>query len=158
RLPKERLLKIADGVGLHPAMSDAARLLETGRLAIIQGVGYPNPSRSHFKSMAIWHSADVNLPRGEAPDVESKAAYGSLGRACDGVARSNASGPVSLFIGRETLPAALHGRKSVASALADLADFTVELGGQPARTIADPGPGDDLAAFIRRSTLDAYVA
>src|SRR5262249_8923592 len=57
RLPKERLAKINDRVGLHPALRDAARLLETGRLAVVQGVGYPNPNRSHFESMAIWHSA-----------------------------------------------------------------------------------------------------
>src|SRR5262249_13254494 len=63
RLPADRLLKIDKEVGLNPAMRDAAKLLESGRLAIVQGVGYPNPSRSHFKSMAIWHSANVNLPK-----------------------------------------------------------------------------------------------
>ena len=35
----------------------AADLLENGRLAIVQGVGYPNPDRSHFESMAIWQTA-----------------------------------------------------------------------------------------------------
>jgi uncharacterized protein (DUF1501 family) len=158
RLPKERLLKIDDHVGLHPAMTDAAKLLETGRLAIIQGVGYPNPSRSHFKSMAIWHSADVNLPRGEGPDAESRAAYGWLGRALDGAPLPVRGSPDSVFIGLQPPPAALRGRRSVTSALAKLEDFTLELGGQPARTVADPGPGNDLAAFVRRSTLDAYTA
>src|SRR5437870_554453 len=56
RLPADRLHKITKEVGLHPAMADAARLLESGRLAVVQGVGYPNPSRSHFRSMTIWHS------------------------------------------------------------------------------------------------------
>jgi uncharacterized protein (DUF1501 family) len=158
RLPKDRLLKIDDHVGLHPAMGEAAKLLESGRLAIVQGVGYPNPSRSHFKSMAIWHSADVNLSRGEIPDAESKAAYGWLGRAFDGAPRRGAGGPTSLFIGLQPPPAALRGRRSVASALAGLEDFTVDLGGRPMQTVADPGPGDDLAAFVRRSTLDAYAA
>src|SRR4051794_22877933 len=60
RLPANGLHKITKEVGLHPAMGEAAKLLESGRLAIVQGVGYPNPSRSHFKSMAIWHSANVN--------------------------------------------------------------------------------------------------
>src|SRR5262249_12114826 len=63
RLPPDRLHKITPEVGLPPAMGDAAKLVEDGRLAIVQGVGYPNPSRSHFKSMAIWHSANVKLPR-----------------------------------------------------------------------------------------------
>src|SRR5437660_12912580 len=62
RLPAERLLKITKEAGLHPAMGAAAKLLESGRLAIVQGVGYPNPNRSHFKSMAIWHTANVKLP------------------------------------------------------------------------------------------------
>jgi uncharacterized protein (DUF1501 family) len=158
RLPKERLLKIDDRVGLHPAMGAGAQLLESGRLALVQGVGYPNPSRSHFKSMAIWHSADVNLGRGEVPDAESNANYGWLGRAFDGAPRSAASGPTSLFIGLQPPPAALRGRRSVASALAGLEDFTVDLGGRPTQTVADPGPGNDLAAFVRRSTLDAYAA
>jgi uncharacterized protein (DUF1501 family) len=158
RLPKERLHRIDDRVGLHPAMGDAAKLLESGRLAIIQGVGYPNPSRSHFKSMAIWQSADVNLPRGDAPDEESQAAHGWLGRAFDGAVRPGSGGPASLFVGLQPPPLALRGRRSVTSALTSLEDFTLELGGQPAKTMTDPGLGDDLAAFVRRSTLDAYTA
>ena len=57
RIATDRLLKVSDGVGLHPAMGGAAKLLESGRLAIVQGVGYPNPDRSHFASMAIWQTA-----------------------------------------------------------------------------------------------------
>ena len=38
-------------------MKPAAILFESGRLAIVQGVGYPNPNRSHFESMAIWQTA-----------------------------------------------------------------------------------------------------
>src|ERR1700758_1713662 len=57
RLPTARLFKITKEVGLHPAMGGAAKLLESGRLAVVQGVSYPNPSRSHFRSMTIWQSA-----------------------------------------------------------------------------------------------------
>ena len=57
RLPTDRLCKLTDQVGLHPAMRPAADMVEDGRLAIIQGVGYPNPDRSHFRSMAIWQTA-----------------------------------------------------------------------------------------------------
>jgi uncharacterized protein (DUF1501 family) len=72
RLPKDRLIKINDRVGLHPAMSAAGKLLEGGKLAIVQGVGYPNPNRSHFQSMAIWHSAST--------DPEERNSLGWLGR------------------------------------------------------------------------------
>jgi uncharacterized protein (DUF1501 family) len=63
RLPADRLFRINKEVGLHPDMGDAAKLLESGRLAIVQGVSYPNPSRSHFRSMTIWQSAKVDQPR-----------------------------------------------------------------------------------------------
>src|SRR5262249_44405357 len=54
RIPKDRVIRINDQVGLHAALTDAGKLLESGRLAVVQGVGYPNPNRSHFASMAIW--------------------------------------------------------------------------------------------------------
>src|SRR5262249_5310631 len=124
RLPKERLLKIDDRVGLHPAMTDAAKLLETGRLASLQGAGSPDPSRSHFQPMASWHSADVSRPRGEGPDAETRAAYGWLGRAFDGARQTAPGSPASVFVGVQPPPAALRGRRSVSSALAKLEDFT----------------------------------
>src|SRR5215471_17508749 len=66
RLPKEQMVKVDDGVGLNPAMGEAGRLLESGRLAIVQAVGYPNPNRSHFESMAIWHTARA-APKADTP-------------------------------------------------------------------------------------------
>src|SRR5215831_13586028 len=57
RLSGPQLLKLDDKVGLHPALREAGKLFEAGQLAVVQGVGYPNPSRSHFESMAVWHSA-----------------------------------------------------------------------------------------------------
>jgi uncharacterized protein (DUF1501 family) len=48
------------GVGLHPALTGMKDLYDQGVLSIIQGVGYPNPNRSHFASMDIWHTADDN--------------------------------------------------------------------------------------------------
>src|SRR3990172_2099264 len=59
RQPANRIKKIDDYVGLHPAMDGFAKLLEDGRLAVVQGVGYPNPSRSHFRSMDIWQAGSL---------------------------------------------------------------------------------------------------
>jgi uncharacterized protein (DUF1501 family) len=158
RLPADRLLKVSKEVGLHPAMGDAAKLLEDGRLAIVQGVGYPNPSRSHFRSMTIWHSARVDLPRFKQDQVadEDRAVYGWIGQALDG-ARGPADGsPAAAFVGDGALPLALRSHRSVASALTRPEDAVLALAGG-ARPAA-PGPGgDDLAAFVRRSTLDAYA-
>src|SRR5262245_21213485 len=49
RLAKDRLVKVNDHIGLHPSLRDFGKVLEAGQLAIAQGVGYPNPSRSHFQ-------------------------------------------------------------------------------------------------------------
>src|SRR5262249_12596121 len=48
RLPVNQLLRVTGAAGLHPALGAAAKLLESGRLAIVPSVGYPNPNRSHF--------------------------------------------------------------------------------------------------------------
>ncbi|MFN5946638.1 MAG: DUF1501 domain-containing protein [Phycisphaerae bacterium] len=47
------------GIALHPALAGVKDLYDNGLMSLIQGVGYPNPNRSHFKSMDIWHTADT---------------------------------------------------------------------------------------------------
>jgi uncharacterized protein (DUF1501 family) len=56
-VPAADVLKLTDTVGLHPNLKHFKALYDGGKLAVIQGVGYPNPNRSHFRSMDIWHSA-----------------------------------------------------------------------------------------------------
>src|SRR4051794_9770060 len=56
-LPTANLHVVGDGVGLHPEMRQMKALWDQGKAAIVQGVGYPNPNRSHFRSMDIWHTA-----------------------------------------------------------------------------------------------------
>jgi uncharacterized protein (DUF1501 family) len=59
----EDVLAINGQIGLHPRMSALKSHYDSGRLAIVQGVGYPNPSLSHFRSEVIWQNADpVGLP------------------------------------------------------------------------------------------------
>jgi uncharacterized protein (DUF1501 family) len=50
-------LTVTDEVGLHPALTSFADAFHDGSLGILNGVGYPNPDRSHFRSMDIWHTA-----------------------------------------------------------------------------------------------------
>ena len=108
RLPKDRLIKINDRVGLHPAMSAAGKMLEDGQLAIVQGAGYPNPSRSHFRSMAVWHSAST--------DPEEHNGLGWLGRGLD-TSVPKPGETSALFLGPESVPLAVRGRRAVASAI-----------------------------------------
>ena len=58
RVESEEVLAIDDKVGFHPAMAPIKDLYDQGNVAVIQGIGYPNPIRSHFRSMDIWHTAE----------------------------------------------------------------------------------------------------
>lgn len=56
-ITKDAAAKLTDEVSLHPALTAFKQLYDAGNLAILNNVGYPNPDRSHFRSMDIWHSA-----------------------------------------------------------------------------------------------------
>jgi uncharacterized protein (DUF1501 family) len=56
-ITKDKTLSITDDAGLHPALTAFKNLHDDGHLAILNNVGYPNPDRSHFRSMDIWHTA-----------------------------------------------------------------------------------------------------
>src|SRR5947208_7893462 len=58
RQTKDTVIRLDDHVGLHPGMRGLQTLWNNGNLAVLQGVGYPNPDRSHFEAMDIWQSAD----------------------------------------------------------------------------------------------------
>ena len=54
----DRVLKLDGELGLNPNMGPVKELWDEGKVAIINGVGYPEPNRSHFRSMDIWHTAE----------------------------------------------------------------------------------------------------
>jgi uncharacterized protein (DUF1501 family) len=54
----EAVLPINDAYGFHPSMGPIKRLWDEGHVAVINGIGYPHPDRSHFRSMDIWHTAE----------------------------------------------------------------------------------------------------
>jgi uncharacterized protein (DUF1501 family) len=57
-----QVLKLDDNLGLNPALTGLHRLFGEDRLAIVRGVGYPRPNRSHFQSMDIWQTAQPDRP------------------------------------------------------------------------------------------------
>ena len=57
-IPEEQVLKLDDDLGLNPAMSPIKSLWDEGKVAVINGIGYPSPNRSHFRSMDVWHTAE----------------------------------------------------------------------------------------------------
>jgi uncharacterized protein (DUF1501 family) len=88
----------ADGFGLHPNLTGLRELLDNGQAAIIQGVGYPNPNRSHFTSTDIWHTGN-----------QSGQGYGWLGKYFDNTCAGKPNPKGSIAIGNKA-PLALHGK------------------------------------------------
>ena len=60
QISPEDVLAVDDKVGFHPAMAPLKELYDEGKVAVMQGIGYPNPIRSHFRSLDIWHTAEPN--------------------------------------------------------------------------------------------------
>jgi uncharacterized protein (DUF1501 family) len=87
-IPREEVVALDDRVGLHPSLAPLKGLYDNGRLSVVQGVGYPNPNRSHFRSMEIWHTA--------APETFEESGW--LGRYLDacGCAHDKPLGAISV--------------------------------------------------------------
>ena len=58
RIEQETVLPLDDKLGFNPNMVPIKRLWDEGKVALINGIGYPSPNRSHFRSMDIWHTAE----------------------------------------------------------------------------------------------------
>ncbi len=141
--------------GLHPRMNDMKRLYDEKKLAVVQGVGYPNPDRSHFESMDIWQLADPK--RAETS--------GWLARTIPGMSVKDAGVP-GMFIGDDRLPVALQGADGGVISLADRDSFKLQLSGNEKsrkKLIEDLNSGNDpakadLAAFVRKRQLQTYTS
>lgn len=147
----------ASGVGLHPSMAGFKELIDEGVASIVQGVGYPNPNRSHFTSMDIWHTATTDAT-----------GTGWLGRYYDNHCCGSPEADHAVAIGR-TAPLALIGdqHKPVSFESADLfrwigADLHDDLE-DPYQRINRSGAArevdpDSQLAFLMRTALDAQVS
>jgi uncharacterized protein (DUF1501 family) len=149
RLPRQGLIRISDSLGLHPALRDLAGLWEGGRLAVVQGVGVPNPTRSHASEMATWQTARLD-------PMDHRVGLGWIGQALSAAPQPNA-GVGSFYIGLEAIPPALRGRASTASALAQLDDFASPVPATLRSAIAGQAGQDDLTNYIRQTLLDGYT-
>ena len=59
-IPANKVLTLDKGLGLNPAMEKMRKLYEQGYVSVLNSVGYPDPDRSHFRSMDIWHTASAS--------------------------------------------------------------------------------------------------
>jgi uncharacterized protein (DUF1501 family) len=153
RFKKDQVMRLNDHLGLNPGMNSFRQMWDQGQLAVVQGVGYPNPDRSHFESMDIWQSAD---PR---RNIKT----GWLGRSVNELQGQGGFIPI-LHVGSDRQPLAVQGTPGGAVSLNDRQAFKLELGGgsaasQKARrklleelSVPDD-KGDDILQFVRLRQL-----
>jgi uncharacterized protein (DUF1501 family) len=152
-LAQKDVLPLASGLGLHPSLKAMHELFGQKQLAVIQGVGYPNPNRSHFKSMDIWHAADPS-----ARDMR----YGWLGRALDQMAKGSSLPELGVNLSEE-VPLALNGAsyKPVSFQNAAAYSYVGEAAEKPAFekiSNAESKAGNPLLARLRRVAKDAHAS
>ena len=164
-IPESQVLGLSrdQGIGLHPRLEGVKELYDDGMMTVIQGVGYPNPNRSHFKSMDIWHTGDT-----------SGIGDGWLGRYFDNTCAGEpggCSGHSGIAIGRSA-PLAMSGRayKPISFETEDLFKWTGHelhesltepydsiTGREPEHEDEDDGM-ETNESFLMRTAMDARVA
>ncbi len=156
RIDKNTVLKLDDAVGLHPNLKGFAKLAEQGTFSVVQGVGYPNPDRSHFSSMDIWHTAERTPERRRD---------GWLGRYVDlNVGGGDGASAAALHLGAGPLPLALTSRASAIPSIESLDGFrlrderALQLAQLEGLASARRDASSDMLAFLQRTTLGAYAS
>jgi uncharacterized protein (DUF1501 family) len=160
RQTKQTVIRLDDHVGLHPGLQGLREMWDDGQLAVVQGVGYPNPDRSHFEAMDIWQSADP----------KRMTRTGWLGRASADIKDASGGVPI-LYVGARGLPLALAGAPGGgAVSVGEQNTFRLEMGGgkadeQAARRrlledLSNPkGAGEeDLLSFVQRRQVQTLTA
>jgi len=156
-IAREAVLRLDDDHGFHPSLTGFKELYDEGLLSIVQGVGYPQQDRSHFRSMDIWQSASLDAA---APD------RGWVGRALDQSVKPSASDAPALAVGLQRLPLALTAANVNVPAIADIDGFRLRPGGDDEggrkrrdlmRQLAEPSDSSGgEALFLQRAASSAY--
>ncbi|MDZ4858063.1 MAG: twin-arginine translocation pathway signal protein, partial [Candidatus Hydrogenedentes bacterium] len=109
-LKKERLIRINDDLAANDKLAGLMKLYDSGQVSIVQGVGYPNPDRSHFRSMEIWHTAS---------DSDEFLAQGWIGRYFDNCCSGTAARPQAGVSLGNNRPQAFDGERGIGVAFTD---------------------------------------
>ncbi len=149
-------LSIDKHLAFHPSLRGFSTLLEAGQLSIVQNVGYPNPNRSHFESMDIWHSCQPKTDRTRD---------GWLGRYLDAATPGDQRDVPGLHLGSETQPLALVGQRVQVPSVGSLDEFRLRLGNRSELknvvaklAEANRPEKNDLLRFLASSTEAALSA
>ncbi len=148
-VPAADVLRLTDALGLCPELAPVKALYDAGQCAIVQGVGYPNPDRSHFRSMEIWETGSGS---------EKHESIGWVGRLfdarCPGCDRATAGVSVG-----STLPQTFRNRAQLGVAVEDPEAFRTltAASGKPGKPTDGP-PTGGAADFLRRTAMNAQVS
>jgi uncharacterized protein (DUF1501 family) len=134
KIAPSELLTLSDGLGLRKELVGLKQRFDRGQFALVQGVGYPKPDRSHFRSTDIWHTASL--------EPES-ARTGWIGRLCECEGVGGAQRTPALMIGSERVPLLLVGDQATAPQVDDVARFHLPTGPE------DAGAAARRAALVR---------
>ena len=138
-IPKSKVLPLSGGFGLHPELTGLKSLHDDGHLAVLHGVGYPNPNRSHFRSTEIWQTAS---------DAEKTEHHGWLGRYFDSCCEG-ADPAVGISIGSPQTPQAFSAEKRRGISFANPSQFRFDL-----RKSSDPGAAEDFFRDVNEMDHD----
>lgn len=153
-LKGDRLIRINDQIAFNARMKAMKELADQGRLTIIEGVGYPNPNRSHFRSMEIWQTG---------VDSDRTSQTGWVGRYLDNACSGEAEPVAAVAVGSER-PQAFGGRNGLGVAFSDPGSFGWTEGHGDAREenfrIVNTAsrPRNETLDFLRKVTTDAVVS
>ncbi len=111
---RDKYYALSDELAFNPGMKAFKALFDQGKLAVINGCGYPQPSRSHFRSMEVWHTGEPMKEKAE----------GWLGNVC---VRGSANPLKAVNVGSQ-LPQALVSERVMVPCVQSLADAGVGLG------------------------------
>jgi uncharacterized protein (DUF1501 family) len=118
-VPEAECLPLEQGFGLHPSLSGMKGLWDSGKLAVVRGVGYPQQNYSHFKSMAIWQAGDPKL------ELDN----GWLGRTLEQM-ESTEHDPFRGFNVGSSTPAEMRTPEIAVPSVRNPEDYGVKVGGQ----------------------------
>ncbi|MCA9176222.1 MAG: DUF1501 domain-containing protein [Planctomycetales bacterium] len=147
-IPEARTLRLTDDHGMHPAMTGLAAQFEAGRVAVVQGIGYDNPNRSHFESMDIWHSCRRK---------DQTRTTGWLGRCFDQLGSQQGDVP-GIHLGEEKQPFALAAERMAAPSIGQLDNFQLRSREQVTQLVRDSAAGDSddsLLSFVKTNAVSA---
>jgi len=147
-IPEDQIIPITDQLGLHPAMASLKKYWDEGSLAIIQGIGYPNGSLSHFRSMDIWATCEP----------EELGVVGWLGSVIQDVDPTGENVLTGVNFGRG-LPRSLAKEGVAVASVGDLSTYGLltDMGAEAQRAEALDLFGRMYAPAIGQGAVDDYI-